>query len=85
MGFVQGVLTTSGFRDTRALYRYQNRSSADKPKKRAGLALVAHNNMKSPLVRWAQNNKNNLSKRTLHATGTTGSIISKATGLEIGL
>lgn len=85
MGFVKAVSTTSRFQDTRALYRFQAMLSVDRPKKRAGLALVAHNNMKTVLLRWAQDNKNKLTKHTLYATGTTGSIISTATGLEIGL
>lgn len=85
MGFVKAVSPVSGFRDTRALYRCQNLLTVEKPRNRSGLALVAHNNMKSVLLKWAQDNKDKLSRHTLYATGTTGSLISNATGLEIGL
>lgn len=47
------------------------------------IALVAHDNKKADIVKWCQNHKSELTGHTLYATGTTGSVISKATGLDI--
>ncbi|UTF60743.1 methylglyoxal synthase [Gilvimarinus sp. DA14] len=47
------------------------------------IALVAHDNKKPDIVRWCETHAEELSKHTLYATGTTGTVINKATGLEI--
>lgn len=39
------------------------------------IALVAHDNMKDELIEWALNNKANLAKHHLFATGTTGTLL----------
>ena len=50
---------------------------------RKNIALVAHDNKKGELLDWVKKNKEVLNQHNLFATGTTGSIISKATGLSI--
>jgi methylglyoxal synthase len=52
-----------------------------KEKKR--IALVAHDQRKEDLLRWAEYNAEVLSKHELFATGTTGKILSEACSLEI--
>lgn len=47
------------------------------------IALVAHDNKKGELLDWVKKNREILKKHNLFATGTTGSIISKETGLPI--
>ncbi len=47
------------------------------------IALVAHDNKKKDLVLWCQTHKQELQQHTLYATGTTGTIIEKDTGLSI--
>ncbi|UUM32531.1 methylglyoxal synthase [Vibrio japonicus] len=47
------------------------------------IALVAHDNCKPELLRWVTENKEKLQSHFLYATGTTGSILSKETGLAI--
>ncbi|KHD25646.1 methylglyoxal synthase [Vibrio caribbeanicus] len=47
------------------------------------VALVAHDNCKSELLRWVNENKEKLQRHFLYATGTTGSMLSKETGLAI--
>ena len=47
------------------------------------IALVAHDNRKEDLIKWVAYNKKVLAKHQLYATGTTGSIIKKKTGLNI--
>lgn len=47
------------------------------------IALVAHDNCKSELLRWVQENKEKLQQHFLYATGTTGRMLSKETGLAI--
>ena len=51
------------------------------PQKR--IALVAHDSRKPDLLLWVMNNKDELKKHKLFATGTTGALISKESGLEI--
>jgi len=51
------------------------------PKKK--IALVAHDNKKKELLEWAEYNKDILKEHKLFATGTTGKMVSDATGLEI--
>ncbi len=47
------------------------------------IALVAHDNCKPELLRWVTENKDKLQSHFLYATGTTGAILSKETGLAI--
>lgn len=47
------------------------------------IALVAHDNKKKDLVTWCQRHKQELLRHKLYATGTTGTIIEKETGLAI--
>ncbi|MGX9416609.1 methylglyoxal synthase [Vibrio sp. RC27] len=47
------------------------------------VALVAHDHCKKDLLRWVGNNKSELQKHFLYATGTTGHILSQKMGLAI--
>ncbi|MBJ7536936.1 methylglyoxal synthase [Marinomonas transparens] len=47
------------------------------------IALVAHDNMKSELTKWARNHKEKLIPHELMATGTTGNLLKKELGVEI--
>ncbi|CCO47930.1 methylglyoxal synthase [Vibrio nigripulchritudo SOn1] len=47
------------------------------------VALVAHDNCKPELLRWVTENKDKLQGHFLYATGTTGHVLSKETGLAI--
>ena len=47
------------------------------------IALVAHDNMKQPLLEWATEHQEQIEKHTLYATGTTGNMISTRLGLNI--
>ncbi|CAM2883385.1 MULTISPECIES: methylglyoxal synthase [Vibrio] len=47
------------------------------------VALVAHDNCKPELLRWVTEHKEKLQRHFLYATGTTGSMLSKETGLAI--
>ncbi|MEZ9627439.1 methylglyoxal synthase [Aliivibrio fischeri] len=47
------------------------------------IALVAHDNYKPELLRWVKENKDALQGHFLYATGTTGRLLSKETGLAI--
>ena len=47
------------------------------------VALVAHDHMKSLLVSWVKKRKSQLEKHNLYATGTTGTLLTKETGLPI--
>jgi methylglyoxal synthase len=51
--------------------------------KKKSIALVAHDNKKKELLAWCQIHKQELLKHKLFATGTTGSLIEKETGLAI--
>ena len=48
--------------------------------KRKKIALVAHDNRKPDLIEWSKKNAETLSQHDLCGTGTTASLISKATG-----
>jgi methylglyoxal synthase len=50
---------------------------------RKNVALIAHDNRKKDLLEWAAFNKELLRNHNLFATGTTGQIINKETGLMI--
>lgn len=47
------------------------------------IALVAHDNMKGELIRWADENKEALSRHFLCGTGTTASLISEKVQLPV--
>ena len=47
------------------------------------IALIAHDNCKKDLLEWARFNRGTLAKHELHATGTTGSLLSDELGLEV--
>ncbi|MDH2998157.1 methylglyoxal synthase [Pasteurellaceae bacterium LFhippo2] len=47
------------------------------------IALVAHDSCKQSLIEWTQKHAESLKYHTLYATGTTGNLLSKQTGLEI--
>lgn len=47
------------------------------------IALVAHDNKKKDLVAWCTKHRETLMNHKLYATGTTGTVIAKATELPI--
>lgn len=47
------------------------------------IALVAHDNKKPDIIRWCEKHSEDLARHKLYATGTTGTVINAATGLEI--
>lgn len=47
------------------------------------IALIAHDNKKPDIIRWAQENKAILSHFNLCGTGTTANLIAKETGLTV--
>ena len=47
------------------------------------IALIAHDNKKRDLLEWVKYNKGSLKKHNLFATGTTGLLVNKETGLEV--
>ena len=47
------------------------------------IALIAHDNKKKDIIKWAQDNKEVLAKYKLCGTGTTSKLVSEATGLEV--
>lgn len=47
------------------------------------IALVAHDNCKTHLLRWVSEHQDKLQHHTLYATGTTGHLISRETGLNV--
>ncbi|HOB34624.1 MAG: methylglyoxal synthase [Firmicutes bacterium] len=47
------------------------------------IALIAHDNRKDEMVAWCQANRDALSRYSLWATGTTGDVIARNTGLEV--
>ncbi len=51
--------------------------------KQKQIALVAHDNCKKDLIEWVTKNKDILSTHFLYGTGTTGALITKATGLPV--
>ena len=57
--------------------------SADSPiVARKQIALIAHDNRKADLLDWARYNRGTLAQHALHATGTTGELLSEELGLE---
>lgn len=51
--------------------------------KQKRIALIAHDNMKEELIKWAKFNKDVLSKHFLCGTGTTAELICKKTNLPV--
>ncbi|WNN45884.1 MULTISPECIES: methylglyoxal synthase [Winslowiella] len=47
------------------------------------IALVAHDHCKSSLLQWVSTHKAVLGNHTLYATGTTGNLIQRETGLDV--
>lgn len=91
VGFLGTLQHHDRFTDSRNLYRFTDVSPSnieqtlDPSHRHGGIALVAHDNMKDKLVQWTKDNMEALQKHTLYATGTTGSRISQATGVQIKL
>ncbi len=53
------------------------------PHPRQVIALVAHDNKKLELLRWAEFNRHTLAEHDLVATGTTGTLLEYELGLKI--
>jgi methylglyoxal synthase len=47
------------------------------------IALVAHDNKKVDLLRWAEHNRQTLTEHALYATGTTGTMLEYELGLRV--
>jgi methylglyoxal synthase len=47
------------------------------------IALIAHDNKKVEMLKWADFNRGTLRQHTLFATGTTGSILEHELGLKV--
>ena len=50
---------------------------------RKHIALVAHDHCKDRLMKWVQRHQDTLAQHVLSATGTTGNLIQRATGLDV--
>ncbi len=50
---------------------------------RRHIALVAHDNMKVELLRWAEHNRATLAEHQLYATGTTGTMLEYELGFTV--
>lgn len=50
---------------------------------RKNIALVAHDHCKQSLMKWVERHQPVLAAHQLYATGTTGNLIQRATGLEV--
>ncbi len=50
---------------------------------RKHIALVAHDHCKKMLMNWVERHQPKLAEHVLYATGTTGNLIQRATGLEV--
>ncbi|MBU6245485.1 MAG: methylglyoxal synthase [Actinomycetales bacterium] len=48
-----------------------------------GIALVAHDNMKTELIEWARHNRSVLAGHRLYATGTTGALLQRDLGMSV--
>lgn len=51
--------------------------------KKKHIALVAHDHCKQALLSWVQANRDHLAEHQLSATGTTGNLIQRATGIPV--
>ncbi|WP_435929760.1 methylglyoxal synthase [Dryocola sp. BD613] len=47
------------------------------------IALVAHDHCKKSLLKWVERHHSALATHVLYATGTTGNLIQRASGLEV--
>ena len=52
---------------------------------RKHIALVAHDHCKKTLMKWVERHQSILAHHILYATGTTGSLIQQATGLDVNV
>lgn len=50
---------------------------------RKHIALVAHDHCKQMLMNWVERHQPLLEKHVLYATGTTGNLIQRATGMDV--
>lgn len=50
---------------------------------RRQIALVAHDNMKAEMLRWARHNRDALAAHDLSATGTTGTMLAEELDLPV--
>lgn len=50
---------------------------------RKHIALVAHDHCKNMLMSWVERHQPLLEKHVLYATGTTGNLIQRATGMDV--
>ncbi len=50
---------------------------------RKNIALIAHDNRKLDLLDWVRFNQGTLAQHNLYATGTTGGLVEKETGLPV--
>jgi methylglyoxal synthase len=57
----------------------------DRFARRPRIALIAHDARKADMTEWATFNRGTLSRCELVATGTTGTLVKKETGLEVEL
>ena len=51
--------------------------------KQKHIALVAHDHCKSTLLKWVDKNVAELSQHILYATGTTGNLVQRNTGINV--
>lgn len=51
--------------------------------KRKTIALIAHDNKKPDMIRWAKENADILSRFALCGTGTTAKLVAEAAGLDV--
>src|SRR6202040_4152650 len=51
--------------------------------KRKQIVLIAHDHRKTDLLEWARYNRATLAQHDLHATGTTGGLLSEALDLPV--
>lgn len=51
--------------------------------KKKHIALVAHDHCKNMLMKWVDKNITELALHTLYATGTTGNLVQRNTGIEV--
>ena len=62
------------------MMKYKNREVAIKK----NIALIAHDNHKQDLLKWAKGNREMLTRHNLHATGTTGRLMETQLDADVG-